>query len=228
MRKPAGGFTLIELMIVVAIIAIIASMAIPNLLASRLNTNEAAAIATLRTIASAEAVSQIRAAVDEDSDGVGEYLYLGELSGSSPLRSTGLTIDPAAVSVSVGNVSNSVSIKAGYNFAIFLAETGGAGVAEDPDGGKAAPGAIDADLAETFWVAYAWPNSYAGTGRRAFAVNQSGNIVQTQNSVNEYSGLDSMPAADAAFTEAGDITSEFSISGIPAAAQDGGTWIPIN
>lgn len=48
------GFTLIELMIVVAIIAIIASIAIPSLQNARKSANEARAIATLRTVATVQ------------------------------------------------------------------------------------------------------------------------------------------------------------------------------
>jgi prepilin-type N-terminal cleavage/methylation domain-containing protein len=58
MRSKQAGFSLIELLIVVSIILVIAAIAIPNLLRSRMAANEASAVASLRSINTSQVVYQ--------------------------------------------------------------------------------------------------------------------------------------------------------------------------
>lgn len=53
-KRRQGGFTVLELLIVIAVIAIVASIAIPNYSASKKSANEASAISSMRALMSAE------------------------------------------------------------------------------------------------------------------------------------------------------------------------------
>jgi type IV pilus assembly protein PilA len=65
------AFTLVEIMIVVAIIALLAAIAIPNLLRARLQANESSAQAALKTIATAEITFRSANATYSDLPGLG-------------------------------------------------------------------------------------------------------------------------------------------------------------
>ena len=146
MTEQNSGFTLIELMIVTAIIAVIASIAIPNLQSARLNSNEAAAIATLKAISSAQAQFQTSGAVDGNNNGTGEFGYLAELAGGVGLRNAAgdagpHRLSPALLSHAFGNIATLPTMKggaatrSGYRFQMFLPVASSFGMAEADAGG---------------------------------------------------------------------------------------------
>ena len=241
-QRKNAGFTLIELMIVVAIIAIIASVAIPKLLSARVSANESAAISTLRSIASAQAQLQSSAAVDVDQDGGGEYGFFAELAGTASLRETdgagGIQVAalaaealaPPMLSGALGIVdANGFVNRSGYLFQMWLPNAANVGVTELANSAGADPAnAPDSNNSEVIWSCYAWPQNAGQTGNRVFFINQDGDILQSNNrdQAAPYNGAATTPAFDAAYTVANDMSSATANSAVAAlpAAQDAGTW----
>jgi len=75
--KKQKGFSLVELLIVVSIILVIAAIAIPNLIRSKVAANESSAVASLRTIGTAEVTYQ-------QTWGAGFAIGLAQLGGAAP------------------------------------------------------------------------------------------------------------------------------------------------
>lgn len=215
----SSGFTLVELMIVTAIVSVVAGVAVPNLLSSRSVANERVVLAALRTVSTAQVQCQSRGLVDIDGDGRGEALGLAEMAGSRTLRGSTEALSPPVLPQSLG-VANAAghTLSRGYLMAVYLPDAAGVGLATTP----ANDASIAPDLAEMAWTCIAWPLTRGRTGRSTFFVNQTGEILEAKLAA--YNGTTTVPPAGAALLGA---TPDV-IAGLPIAADtvgaDGNRW----
>ncbi|MGQ0613169.1 MAG: DUF2950 family protein [Planctomycetaceae bacterium] len=225
MRRQ-GGFTILEVLMVTVIIAIIATIALPLLLASRIDANESAAISTLRTLVQAQLSFAARRDADLNENGNGEFGTFGEMSGNVAVRAaSGGTrfLSPTVVNPSFRLITPLGEMqRSGYVYRLYLPGAGGVGVTELAGGGAST--SVDADLAETTWCVYAWPQRVGVTGRRTFFTNQSGDILFTSHPL--YSGLGAPIPAGAALAEPGAASSIVGPIAVGTTARDGNVWRP--
>ena len=223
------GFTLLELLIVIAIIAILAGLAIPSLISARLSANESATVSTLRNISSAQAQFQASSKADVDLDGTGEFGGFRELSGHWNVRdntTVGRILPPvlsAGFRQTAIGTSGAVE-RSGYMFRMLLPDSAGLGICVDDI--PTAFAGVDADLAETTWCCYAWPGNYANSGNRCFAINQTGDIFFTDDK--RYTGKN---PSDLDFAAAFKTSRDGSITGQAAlgtTGHDGNFWHQVN
>jgi prepilin-type N-terminal cleavage/methylation domain-containing protein len=145
-RRQDSGFTLIELIIVVAIISVVAAIATPGLLRARMTANEAAAIGSMKTISSSE------------------IAYSASCGGGGFAPSL-VVLGTPAPGTTIGFISEDLSqvvapIKSGYTYTV------GSGA-----GATAGPLDCNGGATITTYYATATPLSFGVTGGRSFAAN---------------------------------------------------------
>lgn len=157
MRRSERGFTLVEIMIVVAIIALLAAIAIPNVLRGRTSANESASIGNMRALVSSLEMYRSTNNVYPDTAGVAAPAWLAAMYGANCLAATQPAPDfgPPSFCLPLTGAGTGVGLVQGYNY-IYSNGVGPAGAT---------------------YAVIATPATVGTTGTRSFFVNQTGVVT---------------------------------------------------
>ena len=194
-----GGRAL-PIFLLLAGFALLAAISVPGLLRARVASNETMAIGRLEVICTSQAMFQSAAIVDVDGDGVGEFGWLGELTGAVAPRGKNAPVELQFLpEVFAPDGDDGLAQDSGYVYVLYLPTA--AGTAERDPVGPSAARPADADLQEQRFASYAWPAKVGGSGNRIFFTSQLGELAAAANrDVTDYSGRDRVPAPGAALS----------------------------
>ncbi len=152
-RSGRSGFTVVEALILTAIVGIIVAVAVPGLWRARLANNESTAVASLRAIVRAQ-IAYASVCGDNRYAATFAALSVPPRGGTQPF------LDP--------ELADTTRVHDGYRLALGK-------------GDGAAIGGPDCNGTPTYTAYYATavPESFGSTGKRSFAVNTGGTIWQT-------------------------------------------------